>query len=135
MNPKYKDLLHLPHPISLKHPRMDAIDRAAQFSPFAALTGYDAAINETARETHKKVDLDEEEKNKLDEYLSILLFHIKEKPKVLITYFKADEKKQGGSYKTIVNTIKKVNKEKSSLIMENGIEIMINDIIAIERQS
>ena len=64
MNPKYKDLLHLPHPNSLKHPRMDPIDRAAQFSPFSPLTGYDEAISETARETNQRIELDEEARNK-----------------------------------------------------------------------
>ena len=134
MNPKYKDLLHLPHPNSLKHPRMDSIDRAAQFSPFSPLTGYDEAISETARETNQRIELDEEARNKLDAQLATILLRLKEKPPVTITYFKADETKEGGSYETIVGIIKKINQSKNSIFMENGLEIKVDDIIAINHQ-
>lgn len=134
MNPKYKDLLHLPHPSSLKHPRMDPIDRAAQFSPFSPLTGYDEAISETARETNQRIELDEEARNKLDAQLATILLRLKEKPPVAITYFKADETKEGGSYETIVGIIKKINQSKNSIFMENGLEIKVDDIIAINHQ-
>ena len=134
MNPKYKDLLHLPHPNSLKHPRMDPIDRAAQFSPFSPLTGYDEAISETARETNQRIELDEEARNKLDAHLAFILLHINERPTISITFFKADEKKEGGFYETIVGIIKKINQSKNSIFMENGLEIKVVDIIAINHQ-
>ena len=134
MNPKYKDLLHLPHPNSLKHLRMDPIDRAAQFSPFSPLTGYDEAISETARETNQRIELDEEARNKLDAHLPFILLHKNERPTSSITFFKADEKKEGGFYETIVGIIKKINQSKNSIFMENGLEIKVDDIIAINHQ-
>lgn len=134
MNPKYKDLLHLPHPSSLKHPRMDPIDRAAQFSPFSPLTGYDEAISETARETNQRIELDEEARNKLDAQLATILLRLKERPPVTITYFKADETKEGGSYETITGVIKRINSTKNAIQMENGPEIIIQDIISIRHE-
>lgn len=134
MSLKYKDLLHLPHPNSLTHPRMASIKRAAQFAPFAALSGYDVAINEASRETQKKIELDEEAKNKLDAYLGVLLCRLKERPPVAITFFKADQTKEGGSYKTITGVIKRINGSKNAILMENGLEIIIQDIIAIRHE-
>lgn len=113
---------------------MDPIDRAAQFSPFSPLTGYDEAISETARETNQRIELDEEARNKLDAQLATILLRLKEKPPVAITYFKADETKEGGSYETIVGIIKKINQSKNSIFMENGLEIKVDDIIAINHQ-
>lgn len=113
---------------------MDPIDRAAQFSPFSPLTGYDEAISETARETNQRIELDEEARNKLDAQLATILLRLKEKPPVAITYFKADETKEGGFYETIVGIIKKINQSKNSIFMENGLEIKVDDIIAINHQ-
>lgn len=110
---------------------MDAINRAAQFSPFAALTGYDLAINEAGRETQQKIELDEEAKNKLDAHLEILLHQLNERPTISITFFKADEKKEGGHYETVVGTIKKINNENKSILMENGLSITIENVLAI----
>ena len=94
MTRKYDDILHLPHPTSKKHPRMPISDRAAIFSPFAALTGHAAAIQETARLTDQKIELDEDTKAELDRRQAILLEHIAEQPEVTITWFCPDEKKE-----------------------------------------
>lgn len=131
MSLKYKDLLHLPHPNSLTHPRMASIKRAAQFAPFAALSGYDVAINEASRETQKKIELDEEAKNKLDAYLGVLLCRLKERPSVSITFFKEDKKKEGGSYETVAGKVKKINNIEKSILIENGLSIAIENILAI----
>lgn len=95
---RYDDMLHLPHPTSQKHPRMPISDRAAQFSPFAALTGHEAAVKETARLTDQKIELDESKKAILDAKLQMIVEQIKSQPIVTITYFVPDEKKAGGAY-------------------------------------
>ena len=93
---KYGDIIHLPHPVSEKHPRMPMQDRAAQFSPFAALTGYEEAIYETGRLTEEKTELGEEEKAILDRKQQLLLEKLDERPTLTVTYFVPDEKKSGG---------------------------------------
>lgn len=92
MNEKYDDIIHLPHPVSEKHPRMPMLDRAAQFSPFAALTGYEEAIYETGRLTEEKTDLGEEEKAILDRKQRLLLEKLDELPALTVTFFVPDEK-------------------------------------------
>ena len=94
---KYDDIIGLPHPVSVKHPRMAREDRAAQFSPFAALTGYDAAISETQRLTEKRRELDENKKAELDAKMADLVRQLDEHPTVRITYFKEDDRKDGGA--------------------------------------
>ena len=94
----YDDIINLPHHVSTRHPQMSMYDRAAQFSPFAALTGYDDAIQETGRLTEQKIELDEETLEKLDERFQILQEHLGEQPEVRFTYFKPDERKEGGAY-------------------------------------
>ena len=93
MNEKYKDMLHLPHPVSATHPRMALQDRAAQFSPFAALAGYDDALRETARRTDRFVELDEDRKQEIDRQISYLQQHLLDTVPVKIIYFVPDEKK------------------------------------------
>ena len=90
-NKKYDDIINLPHHVSLTHPHMSRLDRAAQFSPFAALTGYDAAIKETARLTDKKVELGEYELEELNRTLLELSDHISQHPQVMVTYFEPDK--------------------------------------------
>ena len=98
MSGPYDDIINLPHPTSTKHPRMPMSDRAAIFSPFAALTGHAAAIQETARLTDQRIELDEDTKAELDRKQKILMDYIADQPEVTITWFCPDEKKSGGAY-------------------------------------
>ena len=125
---KYDDIINLPHHESTKHPKMPALDRAAQFLPFAALTGHDAAVRETARQTNNKMELDEIRKEELDEHLPLIREHLMQKPQVNITYFVPDRKKEGGSYLTITDAIGKIEEHWHQVIMENGTVIPMNDI-------
>ena len=125
----YDDIIHLPHPTSARHPRMPMIDRAAQFSPFQALTGYGAAIQETARLTGEKVELTEDEKAVLDEKLRLLADTGNE---AAFTYFQPDGKKSGGSYITALGAIKKLDPLEGRLVLSDGIAISIDDILEIE---
>ena len=95
---KYDDILYLPHPVSARHPQMPLADRAAQFSPFAALTGHEAAIRETARLTKERVELDESRKEILDERLQMIRENLSEKPEVTFTYFQPDEMAMTGGF-------------------------------------
>ena len=132
MNGPYDDIIHLPHPVSKKHPPMSAIDRAAQFSPFAALTGYDAAVKETARLTDARLELDEYEIAALNDRLQVISARLAERPKVSITYFLPDSKKAGGAYVTVTGWVKKINANERAAIMEDGTRIPIEDIIEIK---
>ena len=125
----YDDIIHLPHPTSVRHPRMSMIDRAAQFSPFQALTGYGDAIQETARLTGEKVELTEEEKAVLDEKLRLLADTGNE---AAFTYFQPDGKKSGGSYVTALGAIKKLDPLEGRLVLADGTAIPIDDILEIE---
>ena len=98
MSNKYDDIINLPHHISKKHPQMTLEARAAQFAPFAALTGYDDEIRETARLTNRRIDLDEEAKSILDNKIKIILEQISQRPTVSLTYFIPDLKKDGGKF-------------------------------------
>lgn len=128
---KYDDIIHLPHHEPAKHPRMPAADRAAQFLPFAALTGHDAAVRETARLTDIRVELDEIRKEELDVHLQLLREQLAQKPQVSITYFVSDTRKDGGSYFTISGTIRKIDAIRHQIIMETGDMIPIKDICEI----
>ena len=125
----YDDIINLPHPNSAKHPRMSMIDRAAQFSPFAALTGHGAAIEETARITDRRIELTEEEKTVLDEKLRLLLETGGESR---ITCFFPDERKDGGAYVTKLGTIKKIDPLEGRVILTDHTSIHIEDILEIE---
>ena len=134
MRNTYDDIIHLPHHVSTKHPHMALIDRAAQFSPFAALTGHDAAIKETARFTDEKVELDEYMKDILSDKLQIIAERLMDHPEIVITYFQPDEKKNGGAYVTATGTVKKIDEYDRIVVMTDKIEIPIDDIIGIEGQ-
>ena len=116
MKGPYDDIINLPHPVSKTHPRMSMIERAAQFSPFAALTGYGAAIKETARLTDRKLELDEETQALLDLRQHFLLEHLAQRPEVTITYFEPDAHKEGGSYQTITARVKKLDEYQRLLL-------------------
>ena len=109
-NNSYDDIINLPHPVSKNHPQMPLRDRAAQFAPFAALTGHDAAIKETARLTDERLELSEETIAQLNEKINIIRNNIGIEQKVSITYFIPDEKKAGGSYVTCSGIVKRWGK-------------------------
>lgn len=128
----YDDIIHLPHHVSKKHPQMSISDRAAQFAPFAALTGHGAAIKETARLTDARIELDENAKTILDEKLKIIQETLDERPEITVTYFQPDEKKAGGRYVSAAGIVKKIDLYRRSVLMEDGRWIPILDIFEIE---
>lgn len=127
----YEDIIQLPHHVSETHPRMSISDRAAQFSPFAALTGYGAAIRETGRLTEKRIELDENSKEILDEKLLLVAGRIKDQPDIAITYFVPDGKKDGGAYVTVRGKAKKIDEYNRAVILTDGMRIPVADIIEI----
>lgn len=127
----YSDMLYLPQHTSLSHPRMSRIDRAAQFSPFAALVGYDAAVEETARETEGEIYLDEDRKEELNMRLQVLLSHISEHPQASITYFLPDSRKAGGSYPTVTGAVKRIDLATRMIFLVNGTLIPIDNIVEV----
>ena len=131
MKSDYSDIIHLPHHVSKTHPQMSMHDRAAQFSPFAALTGFDAAVAEEARVTDRRIELEEDERQRLNERLRILSEHTEEQPEVSITYFVPDERKDGGAYVTKIGALKKIDEYGHVLIMTDGVKIPIREIIEV----
>lgn len=127
----YGDIIDLPHHISETRPRMSRANRAAQFSPFAALTGYDDLVSESARETEARRELTEAEKAELDLKLRLLQRRIDERSRVTITYFEQDTKKAGGRYAKVSGEIKRINRLERSVLMASGEEIGIEDIFGI----
>lgn len=132
MSGEYEDIIHLPHHVSSKRPPMPMSDRAAQFSPFAALTGYDDAIRETGRLTEQKIQLDEEALAILDEKFHALQEHLDEHPEIKFTYFEPDERKAGGTYQTVSGAVKKIQEYERQLILEDGSVILVDDILEME---
>lgn len=128
----YDDIIDLPRPISATHPRMAMIDRAAQFSPFAALVGHGAAIEETARLTSRKVELTEDEQAVLDEKLRLLL---EAGGEGTFTYFLPDGRKEGGAYATAMGQVKKLDPLEGMLTLADGTRIRIENIMEIESKS
>ena len=135
MTGPYDDILHLPHPTSKRHPRMPIADRAAQFSPFAALTGHGTAIEETARVTDRRIELDEDAKEQLDQMLQLLLERMDEQPEVTVTWFSPDEKKAGGQYHTATGKLKRIDTQASRLILTDGTQIPLEDLLRIRTES
>lgn len=132
MSEKHDDIIHLPHHVSLTRPQMPMQDRAAQFSPFAALTGYDAAVKETARLTDEKIVLDEEALTFLNRKYQILVDRLDERSKGIITYFKPDAKKSGGAYAEIAGAVKKVDDFERIIVMMDGTKLPMDDVLDIE---
>lgn len=128
MDDKYKDILHLPHKQSETRPHMPVGDRAAQFAPFAALTGYDSAIRETARLTDSKRELSESDLDILNRKLTYIMEHLDKDSPVTITYFQADNKKSGGAYITYTGTVKRIDEYERIILMTDGTKIPIEDI-------
>lgn len=135
MTGPYDDILHLLHPTSKRHPRMPIADRAAQFSPFAALTGHGAAIEETARVTDRRIELDEDAKEQLDQTLQLLLERIDEQPEITVTWFSPDKKKAGGQYHTATGKLKRIDSREGRLILTDGNQIPLEDLLEIRSES
>lgn len=130
MKKDYSDIIGLEHPTSTRHKKMTKMARAAQFAPFAALTGFEDATKETARLTDEKIELDENKKEILDEKLQFLRQN--RTITVSIMYFKPDGKKNGGSYQTITDVVNQVDIYNRSIVMGNGTKIELDSILDIQ---
>ena len=130
MSGPYDDIISLPHPTSERHPRMSMANRAAQFSPFAALTGYDAAMKETARLTDARAELTEEEKSALDAKLRLLAGPAN--GEVSLTCFQPDGRKEGGAYFTITSAVKKIDGFAREIVLADGRRIPVDDIVDVQ---
>ena len=128
----FDDIINLPHHVSATRPQMSMLDRAAQFSPFAALTGYDAAIKETGRLTDEKIEFDEDTKAALDMKQTYLIEMIDEQPEITIIYFLPDARKAGGAYVTVTGNLKRFDEYERLLILTNGKKIPMDDILNID---
>lgn len=128
----YDDILHLPHPVSKTRPQMPMEKRAAQFSSFAALTGYEDGISEAARLTDRRIALDEDDVAALDRKLRLLVGHVMEQPKVVVTYFQPDGRKDGGAYISLMGRIKKIDEYEKTVVFMDNKRIAVEDILEIE---
>ena len=128
MNGKYDEIVGLPHHVSKTRPQMPMSDRAAQFAPFAALTGYDSAIKETGRLTNERIELDEDALTALNVKYQFLMDALDEEPEIKITYFKPDERKAGGEYVSAIGAVKKVDDFERLITMQDGTRIPMDDV-------
>ena len=135
MKHPYEDILNLPHHVSETHPRMSRIDRAAQFSPFAALTGYGEVIREAGRITDRQIQLDEDSQAVLNRKFQLLLEQIGEHPWITVTYFLQDAKKAGGMYVSHTGQVKKFLDYEQILVFTDGKQIPLGDIVALEAET
>ena len=131
MRGKYDDIINLPHHTSTKHPRMTRTARAAQFAPFAALTGLDDEMEETARLTDKKITLDEEQKKVINRELLFIKNNPQRDIPVIVTFFKSDGRKDGGAYIEKEVRIKKIDEINRKLILSDYSEIKIDDLFFV----
>ena len=129
---KYDDILNLPHHVSNTRPHISMHDRAAQFSPFAALTGYDDTVRETARLTDEKLELTADRINDLNQKIAFLKEHAEERPPITVEYFIPDEKKSGGKYVTLSGEFRRIDEYNHNMVFTSGEEIPLNDIFSIE---
>lgn len=129
---KYEDILYLPRPVSWRHAPMSLTDRAAQFSPFAALTGYEAVIQETGRLTDACADLDEDRKLEINEKLLRILENQDAMPEVTITYFQKDAVKDGGTYLSVTGRVRKIDPYTCQMVLMDGTAIELERIRGIE---
>ena len=132
MSGPYDDIIDLPHHVSNRHPHMPVADRAAQFAPFAALTGYDAALRETARLTDRKTELTEDEKALLDRKQQVLLESAEIHPEITVIYFKADERKDGGTYVSVTGHFRTIDPTRRQLVLTDKTRIPLDDILDLE---
>ena len=129
----YDDIIDLPHPVSEKYPRLSKAQRAAQFNPFAALTGYDAAVDEASRLTEEERFLDEESVNEINSILFDLKMRLKEKPQATICYFEPDDRKAGGAYRTLTGKVEKIDEYNGTIQIDKK-TVDLNRIMTIEAQ-
>lgn len=134
MKGPYDDIIHMPHHVSASRKRMPLLDRAAQFSPFAALTGYDAAIRETGRLTDSAIDLDVDGKAILNGKLRRLSDIQETQPEITVTYFVPDPRKSGGAYTTVTGRVKKLDALGQTLLLTDGTEIRFHQILEIDTE-
>ena len=132
MKDLYEDIINLPHHVSKTRPQMPMSERAAQFAPFAALTGYDSAIKETGRLTNERIELDEEALTALDRKYQLLMDVFDNAPEVTITYFQPDEWKAGGKYVSATGAVKKVDDFERRITMRDGTRIPMDDVLSID---
>ena len=132
MTDNYDDIIHLPRHVSKRHPQMSLYNRAAQFAPFAALTGYGAAIAETARQTSPKIEMMEDDRQLMDRKLSILSSHLEDEPTISITFFQPDGRKTGGHYLMITGVVKAIRTNERIIIMKDRKKISIDAIVGLE---
>ena len=128
MNNRYDEIMGLPHHVSKTRPQMPMSDRAAQFAPFAALTGYDSAIKETGRLTDERIELDEEALTALDRKYQLLMDTLDDAPEVTIIYFQPDERKAGGQYVSATGTVKKVDTFGRRILLQDGTRIPLDSV-------
>ncbi len=131
-NSKYDDIINMPHHVSSTHPPMSDMDRAAQFSPFAALTGYDDAVKETARLTEQRIELDEYEKEEINARLQYINRVLPDSPEIVIKHFEKDMLKDGGSYVMSDGYVKKIDGYENAIVMMDGKIIYIDNIVEIQ---
>lgn len=132
MSWSYEDILHLPHHVSARHAAMSMVDRAAQFAPFAALTGHDAVIRETERLTDAPVELTQSRREELDAQLRELAELLHSRPRVTITHYVPDERKQGGAYVRTTGPIQKIDPVAGAVVLEDGSGIDMETITQIQ---
>ncbi len=123
--------INLPHHVSRNHPQMPMLDRDVQFAPFAALTGYEAAVGETARLTAERRELDAQDAEELNRRLTELAARLPDRPEVTIEYFVPDERKAGGAYVSVTGRVRHVSVPEQTLVMEDGTEIPMEDIVSM----
>ena len=128
----YDDIIHLPHHVSKTHPQMPLLNRAAQFSPFAALTGHAAAIQEAARLTDPFIEPDESRKELLNAQLQMIKENLEQKPKIEVTYFRPDSRKSGGAYVTFCGQAQKIDENSRRILFVDGTSIQIEYLYAID---
>ncbi len=129
---KYDEIINIPHFDPVNHPRMSIMERSAQFSSFAALTGYSESVKETARLTKGKIELSEDMKSEIDMKLQVIEDHIKEKLEVIVLYFIKDKKKTGGDYKEYTGIIRRIDKVNGKIIFIDKTSISLKDIIDVK---
>ena len=132
MTDNYDDIINLPHHVSTRHPQMSMMNRAAQFAPFAALTGHSAAIEETARLTESQQELADEDNEILNQKMTYLREVINEHPTISITYFEPDKRKSGGRYMSIEGQLQNIDDYNQTIVLKNGETIPLKSILDIQ---